>query len=476
MASPITASSAIDVQGLVKSLMNVERKPLSQMQSEASRIETKISAYGRVQSALATFKDAATDLAQYTSWRAVKSTSGDSTAVEVTSTSSAKAGQHSVSVQQLAQSQTLTSLAFTSADAVVGGGTLTLQMGTQPSGASSFTADTSRSAVTITLAAGSTLTQVRDAINAAEAGVQASVVKDGDQVRLFLTGTETGGNQAFKVSVSDLDGSTSDTSGLSVLAFDPTASGPGQRLSLVRQATDAQFTLDGVALKARTNRIASVMEGTDLVLKKVTSSAVQIETSVDVSSLQAKVQKFIDAYNAVNTLLSQQTRYDESTKIAGPLQGDRSAVGMLSSLRGIVRETVTGGTFSKLSDVGITLQRDGSLSLSASTFASAATDPSQLESLFSAFGASSTATDRGLAQRFRDLADKLVGTGGTVDTATAAWTARKTANQSRQDALEQRLTAVEKRLLQQYTALDVQLARAQQSSAALTSSLAGLTK
>lgn len=476
MASPLTASSSIDVQGMVAGLMRVERRPLEQMKAEASKIETKISAYGKLQSQLAAFRDAAAVLGRFETWRGVRGTSADSTAVEVTANAGAPAGQHSVSVQQLAQSQTATSAGFASADAVVGGGTLRIQMGSQPTGATSFAPDATRPEVAVTVAAGATLAEVRDAINAAGAGVRASIVRDGDQVRLFVSGSDSGGNQAFRMTVTDLDGSTADTAGLSRLAFDPAATGPGQRMSLVRPATDAQYTLNGVALTARSNRIAGAMDGTDLVLKRVTTSPVQVDVSVDVDALRGATQRFVDAYNALNKLLAEQTRYDEATRTAGPLQGDRSAVGIMSQIRGIVRETVTGGTFTRLADVGLTLQRDGSLALSSTAFASAATDPRRLEALFAASGASTTATDRGLGLRFRDLGDRLSGAGGTVDTASAAWTARKTANQKRQDAFELRMTDVEKRLLRQYTSLDAQLAAAQQTSAALTSALAGLPK
>lgn len=476
MASPITASSTIDVQGMVAGLMRAERKPLEQMKSEASKIDTKISAYGKIQSQVAAFRDAAAVLARFDTWRGVRATSADSSSVEVTANSGAPAGQYAISVQQLAQSQTVTSGAFTASDAVVGGGTLRIQMGSQPSGPTSFTADSTRPEVAVTIPAGATLAEARDAINAANAGVRASIVRDGDQVRLFVTGADSGGNQAFRMSVTDLDGSTTDSSGLSRLAFDPAATGAGQRLSLVRSATDAQYTLNGVALTARSNRIAGAMDGADIVLKKVTTAPVQVDVSVDTEALRTATQKFVDAYNGLNKLLSDQTKYDEATKTGGPLQGDRTAVGMLGQIRSIVRETVTGGSLTRLGDAGITLQRDGSLALSATTFASAATDPRRLEALFSAAGTSTTSTDRGLALRFRDLGDRLNATGGTVDTATAAWTARKNANQKRQDAFELRMTDVEKRLLRQYSSLDAQLAAAQQTGAALTSALAGLPK
>lgn len=484
MASPITASSSIDVQGMVSNLMSFERKPLTQMQSEAKKIDTKVSAYGKLQSQVAGFRDAAATLSRLETWRTVKAASADASAVEVTASAGAGASQHMVAVQQLAQSQTVSSGAFASSAAVVGGGTVRIQLGTQPTGAASFTADAARPEVTVAVAAGATLADVRDAINAAGAGVRASIVRDGDQVRLFVSGSDSGGNQAFRMQVTDADGASLDTAGLSALAFDPTAAvGAGQNLALVRQAVDSQYTIDGVALNGRSNRIAGAMDGIDLVLKKVTAAEVQVDVTVDAEALKTSTQKFVDAYNSLNKLLAEQTKYDDTTKTAGALQGDRTAVGILGQVRAIVRETVSGGTLSKLGDVGISLQRDGSLALSSSNFASATVNPSRLETLFAAPGTPVTAgdgtvstPDRGLMLRFKSLGDTLLASNGSVQTATDAWAARLKANKTRQAAFEIRMSDVEKRLLRQYSSLDAQLAAAQQSSSALSSALASLPK
>jgi flagellar capping protein FliD len=48
MASPITSSSMIDVQGIVTNLMKVESAPLTALKKDANTITTKISAYGKV--------------------------------------------------------------------------------------------------------------------------------------------------------------------------------------------------------------------------------------------------------------------------------------------------------------------------------------------------------------------------------------------------------------------------------------------
>jgi flagellar hook-associated protein 2 len=475
MASPISANGSIDVQGMVGALMKAERRPLEQMRTEAKRIDAKISAYGKLQSQIASFRDAAAALAKAETWQAVKATSSLPAAVEVVARAGASPSRHAIEVQQLAQAQTLASGRFAGTDAVVGGGTLRIQLGTQPTGDSSFEPDPDRTETSVTIPTGATLATVRDAINASGSGVRASIVRDGDQVRLFLAGAATGADQAFRIRTDDADGTSTDATGLSALAFDPTAvAGDGRNLSSVRPATDARYTIDGLALTARTNRVTDALDGVDLVLRQVTTAPVELDVAVDAAALEASTKTFVDAYNALNKVLAEQTRYDEAARAAGPLQGERSALTVLGQVRAIVRETVAGGTLARLSDVGITLQRDGSLAMRGESFQAAAGAPRSLQALFAGTG---TGTDeRGLMLRFRDLGDRLTGSEGPVSTATEAWRARKTANGRRQDALEVRMSDVEKRLLRQYTALDAQLAAAQSSSAALANALSALPK
>jgi flagellar hook-associated protein 2 len=203
---------------------------------------------------------------------------------------------------------------------------------------------------------------------------------------------------------------------------------------------------------------------------------VHINVKSDTDALKASTQKFVDAYNALNKVLSDGTRYDESTKTAGPLQADRAAVSMLQQIRSIVTDTVTGGTLTRLADAGMTLQRDGSIALNATNFASAASSPSNLQALFAATGGGSGSTTQGLMLRFRSLADGITGTQGSLTAASDNWAARKKNNQARQEEIQVRLNSRQAALLKQYSALDAKLAAAQQNSAQLSSALAGLQK
>ena len=159
--------SAIDVGSIVSQLMAVERQPLTALQKSISGIQTKLSAFGKVQGQLSTFQDAAKELFALDTWRSAQATSSDETAAKATASTGAIPGSYDLTVTQLAQRQTLSTGALASGDVVVGGGAMRVQLGTYASVGNTFTANPDKPEVSITIAAGSTLSQVRDAINSA---------------------------------------------------------------------------------------------------------------------------------------------------------------------------------------------------------------------------------------------------------------------------------------------------------------------
>src|SRR5690606_35637435 len=104
--------------------------------------------------------------------------------------------------------------------------------------------------VAITIAEGATLSDIRNAINSAGAGITASLVADGTGQRLMLRSTESGAQQAFRVGA---EGSA----GLSALAFDPTAS--GGTMQRTQSAQDAVVKVNGLQVSASGNRLEGVI-------------------------------------------------------------------------------------------------------------------------------------------------------------------------------------------------------------------------
>src|SRR5260221_6943759 len=109
--------SGLDVSTIIAGLMKVEGVPLTNLQTKATAIQTTISAFGAVQSAMSAFRDASAKLALPSTWNATTGTSADTTAVNVSTTSNATPGNYAVQVQTLAASQSTVSGTYASSSA-----------------------------------------------------------------------------------------------------------------------------------------------------------------------------------------------------------------------------------------------------------------------------------------------------------------------------------------------------------------------
>ena len=181
--------SGLDVNSIITQLMAIEQQPLTALQTKATTIQSTVSEYGKIKSAISTMRDLASKLASTATWGQT-TTSSSSTAVAAASNGSA-AGTYSVEVQKLASVQTLAT-AVQPATTALGGGTLHIELGTWGTGQTSFTPKTGATAVDVSVAATDTLADIRDKINASGAGVTALVMTDSTGSRLLIRSNATG--------------------------------------------------------------------------------------------------------------------------------------------------------------------------------------------------------------------------------------------------------------------------------------------
>lgn len=447
--------SGLDVSSIVNQLVALERQPITQLQTAAKGIQTKISAYGQITSLTNTLRDASAKLAGSSLWQQ-SSASSDSTALKVSGSGSAAAGSYTVSVQQLARAHSLASPAQASAEAVMGSGQLALTVGGSTTTLSFSEADT-------------TLADIRDAINASAAGVSAAIVSDVNGARLTLTSRQSGLAQAMTLSATDLSGGA--------------ASGPFASLGYpggmveTQAAANARATVNGLAVESASNQLDGAIPGLSLNLQAVTSTPAEISVSSDSSSQKAAVQAFADAYNALNNYLRTQTRYDDSTSTAGTLQGDSTAVGVLSRMRGMLRESSSASArFGRLADLGFDVQKDGTIKLDTAKLDTALAQPAELAKLFGASGSSGDSASQGLALRMRKLADSLTGYDGQLSARSDGLRSRLNRNGDEQDRLETRVSQIQARLLRQYQALDASMSQLNGLSSYVTQQITALNK
>lgn len=380
--------SGLDVGSLVSQLMALERRPLTALASKEAKYQAQLTAYGSLKGALSSFQTAVAALASPAIFSAARASIADSAVATVSASSAATAGSYSLEVQTLAQAHKLKSGGFAETSDTVGTGTLTIQFGTYSTG--SFTLNPDKAAATISIDSGkSSLAGVRDAINAANAGVSASIINDGSGNRLVIASKDTGVANALKITVADDDLGNTDNSGLSQLAYDASTGGT-TNLSQTVAAQNASAVIDGIAISKSSNTISDAIEGVTLtLLKENTPSATTFSVSRDTAGVQTSVQSFVKAYNDLNKTVTDLSKYDAANKKASLLTGEATIRSLQSQLRGVFNTSLStaGGGLSTLSEIGIAFQADGTLKLDTARLNTVLNDPTKdLSTLFAAVG------------------------------------------------------------------------------------------
>lgn len=417
--------SGLDVKTIVSQLVALERRPIEQLQTQNVKLSTQLSSFGLLQSYVGNLQSIAGQLAKPEFWAKLTPSSSDSSAVAITASASASAANYSVEVLSLATAQTLSTAAAAITDANdVGTGTLTITLGSTP--------------VAINVAAATSLASLRDQINAANAGVTAAILQDSGGPRLVFTAKNTGSANAVTVAVTGASGQ------LAALAY------PGA-MTQDRAGANAIVKINGLQLSPASNKLSNVIEGVTLTLSKASATPVQITVGVEAATLRKGITDFVAAYNETSRYLITQTKYDEGSKLAGALQGDRSAVGLQANLRGMLQQASTASaTYTRLSDLGLEVQRDGTIKVNDTKLDAALAAPAEVALAFSS-------ASTGFGVRFKALADGVLGTDGLLTSRTAGLRESIKRNEKDQQRLEDRVARVQARITQQYSALDKSL-------------------
>ena len=399
---PITATgigSGLDVESLVSQLV------LSDVQPVENRLNTKeatylaqLTAYGSVKSALAKFQTAAASASAASQYTGKLASTSSSDAVTATAEPSAAVADYAVDVVSLATAQSLASGAFSATTETLGTGTLTISLGTVTydsvaGSVTGFTQKSGTSAVSVVIdSSNNTLTGVRDALNAAGAGLNASVVNDGSGYRLVIQSNTTGAENAISISVDDTgDSNSTDNAGLSQLAFNESAANILQTGS----GADAAIKINGLDVTSPSNTVSGAVEGVSFMLKKITSSAATVAITKDTAKATAGMNGLINGFNQLNAELNSLTAYNAAASRSSVLTGDATLRNLASNVRASLNAAVanSGGQYSTLAELGITTNViDGSLSLNNTKFAAILeNDATDVAKVLAAFGTPSNA-------------------------------------------------------------------------------------
>ncbi|MDP1636501.1 MAG: flagellar filament capping protein FliD [Candidatus Nitrotoga sp.] len=396
METAATSSTNLDVNSIVNQLMTVERQPINKLNIAEASFQTKLSAYGSIKGAVASFQTAMQNLGSAIKFTKLDAIPSDDTILSATASSIAVAGTYSLEVTSLAEAQKLVAAGQSSSTAAIGDGTPTtvtfdfgtINGGTLDSITKKYTGVTSfgsngNGIKSITIdSSNNSLQGIRDAINAAKIGVTATIINDGSAspYRLALSSDNKGVSNSLKISVSG------DTSVTNLLAHDPAAT---QNLSENVTATNANFKVNGVSVSKTSNSATDVIQGVTLNLKKITTTSTTVTVAHDNASVSNSVAGFVKAYNDLAKTLKDISAYNPATKQAAILQGDSTVRSLQSQLRNALGSPVVGasGELTTLSQIGISFQKDGSLGLDNTKLNNAITNNvSDIASLFATVG------------------------------------------------------------------------------------------
>lgn len=442
--------SGLDINGLVSQLVALERAPAqTQIDSQRSNALSKISALGSLNSALDGIKSAFASLADGSAFTKRTASVSDSAVLSATATSAAVPGSFSVEVIALATSHKLSSGAFASAATSVGTGTLTV------------TVDSVSSVLSID-SSNQSLTAIRDAINAApdNPGVDASIVTGADGAHLILNARDSGTGGAISVTASGGDG------GLDALTF--VAGGPGNGLSEINPAQDAQVKIDGITVGSTGNTITDAIEGVTLnLIDALPGTAVEVTVAADKAAATAAINTFVKNYNTLVTTANNLASFNATTGSAGALLGDSTLRAVRNDLSQTLATRATGAGLASLSDIGVRVGLDGTLSVDSTVF-NAALDTSQASVV------SLVSEDGKFGQALTSVFDRFLGSDGSLVTRSESLNSALSDLDKRQEQLDRRIDATEARLRAQFSALDSLLAGLQSTSNFLSQQLAGV--
>jgi flagellar hook-associated protein 2 len=462
-------ASGLDTDAIIQQLMAVDQTKITGVQNTQSGVQAHQNLLKAIQSKLDAFKSAAAALGDAGTWKASQSVaSSDSSKVDVALTSGAGIGGHTITVSKLASSA---QHGFTFTPQATAG-QLTLYYGTDPNA-------TDASKVTIDVAANATAADVATSINANEdSPVYAAVINTGGVDKLVLSARKTGQSSDFTVDSSALAAGE--------MTEDASYARTGTALNAAYRLDD-----DTADRTSETNTLTAAIPGETLTLKGVTTGPVSITTNaaaIDTSKVTKAVQAMVDAYNAVVTTVRADLtdkpvvqKSSASDYQQGTLFGDSGLDGMLSQMKSVMTQTVSGLGLTGLADIGITIPKstgatptqdakDGKLSFDSDAFSKALTaDYTKVRNLFQGQG-----TTKGFASLVSDFVDAQDGTNGVLTGRVTSDDSQLKDYTSQIDDMNQRMDDEQARLKAQFSAMESALAQAQTQQAWLTSQIATL--
>lgn len=468
MASPILPGtglgSGLDTGAIVKALVNADKvAKQSQIDRQTTSNTAQISGIGSLKSVLANFQTAIKNLGntqtpQFLGYNAI---SADAKVLTAVASNTAVNGTYVIKVSNLATSSKVATAAFAGGtSSAIASGTLNITQ----NGVSS----------SVTIPAGATLQSVRDAINTQQGanGFSANIVTDSFGSRLVMGSTVTGAGSDITLSgIAGLEINAGQQMGAT-----PTATSAG---AIGEFAVDAKFTVDGLALTSKSNKVDAAISGLTLNLVAGGDATTTVTVGPNSDGLKKSIQAFVDAYNqvvtSVNALTKPSLDDDGKPTIAAALTGDPLARGILASIRSPLVTTGAGDKLTVLSQLGITTnQKTGALDFDSTKFTTAMDTQKlggEVQKLFLGDPTATGDAAKGLLTRMNDAITPYTVTGseGVLDARSTSLAKVKSSLANQQAALDRRIETLTAVLTKKYNDMDSLVGKLKATASNITS-------
>lgn len=514
MVTRITGlNSGLDVDSLVKKMMDAEKQPLNKLNQQKQTLEWKRDAYREVNTQIADmYSTTFNNMLMSTNWNKKTVTSSDSS-VTAAAVSAEQNISTSMSVQQLATSTTYKSsgaINFTS------GQSQTLKFNVTNPG------ETQPTEVNVTIAATDTIDDVISKLNSSGLGVTAlkeKISNGTDYVdTIAFTSNKTG--EGFTLAAGD-DATKSFLKDQLGFAVDDATN----ELTANAEGKNAKFTFNGLEMTKTSNNFT--INGIKYTLNSVTDSnkTVTINSTTDTDGIFDNIKDFVDKYNTLiksanekvteskyrdykpltdeqrEAMTDKQIEQWEAKAKSGLLRSDSTLQNGLAEMRIDLYSTVTiDGKKYQLADFGIETSsyedqgKFGKLVIKdeAKLKQKITENPSLVAKLFNA-DSTSTITDsstgktiknpeeQGIARRLKDtlnkMQTKISKQAGTESSVSSSFAIGKSLNEIETNIsnMKTKLDDIESRYYKKFSALDTALEKLNSQSSYLTSMLGSST-
>lgn len=330
-------SGGINVQAAVAEAMQALAQPEVQWENQQTALKNQTGDLTAIENDVNTLETSLTSLGDPVgSLAQMTTTSSNSNIVTATAVNGAATGNHTVVVNNLASTASWYSASVSDPTAPLQPGSFTIQVG-------------SGTPTQITVGQGvNSMNDLANDINTLNLGVTANVVTDSTGSRLSIVADNSGAANNITISNDTTIGFTQAV-----------------------QGQDASLTVDGIPIDSASNTVTSAVNGVTFnLLSAAPNTPVNIAVSPDTNAASTAIQGFVSAYNTVVGDVNAEYAVNADNQ-EGPLASDSTLSLLQSDLLSVAGYSTGTGAVESLGDLGISMNKDGTLTVDTATLNSA---------------------------------------------------------------------------------------------------------